>query len=128
MQILSFWDAVTAILAFIAVGYFTFKGGKVVHSYFFPDNKQDSTRQNTKTQKTMKELLKPFDKIEGKPEMTLQELSTCGKQYLGCKGRIFDVSSNDMYGPNGGYNLFIGKDSSVALAKMKFDKEFLDPS
>ena len=47
---------------------------------------------------------------------------------MGCKGRVFDVSSNEMYNKDGAYHLFVNCDASVALAKMKFDKEFLDPS
>ena len=48
---------------------------------------------------------------------------------LGCKGHVFDVSANsEMYGKGTGYNVFIGKDASVALAKMKFNKEFMDPA
>ena len=50
------------------------------------------------------------------------------KLYLGCKGNIYDVTENEMYADGQGYNCFIGKDASVALAKMKFDKEFLDPT
>ena len=46
---------------------------------------------------------------------------------MGCKGKIYDVTSNEMYAKGMTYNCFIGKDASVALAKMKFDKEFLDP-
>ena len=46
------------------------------------------------------------------------------KEFLvGCKGHIFNVGTNpDMYGEGAGYNVFVGKDSSVALAKMKFDQ------
>ena len=47
---------------------------------------------------------------------------------LGCKGRVFEVSSNEMYRKDGPYNLFVGKDASVALSKMKFNKEFMDPT
>jgi len=79
------------------------------------------------------ELLKPFEKKAGLPEVSLTELSEAlgrdGSLWLGCKGRVFDVSASPgFYGKEGGYHLFIGNDSSVALAKMKFDKEFLDPS
>jgi len=31
------------------------------------------------------------------------------------------VTENQAYAEGGGYNLFIGKDASVALGKMKFD-------
>lgn len=65
--------------------------------------------------------------------MSLGELAEAmekdGSLFLGCKGRVFDVSSReDFYGKEGGYHLFVGKDSSVALGKMQFDAEFLDPS
>jgi hypothetical protein len=32
----------------------------------------------------------------------------------------------DFYKPDGGYGFFAGHDCSVNLAKMKFDKEFLN--
>jgi len=117
-----------ALMTFVSLGYFTHKAWNVIYSYIFPDVPVEQKQPVKKEKKTMKELLKPFEKIASKPQMTIDDLNTCGLQYLGCKGRIFDVSSNEMYGPDGGYNLFVGKDSSVALAKMKFDKEFLDPS
>ena len=77
-------------------------------------------------------LMEPFERDEGVPDVTLdqlQERCSDDKEFLiGCKGRIFDVSENEMYGKDGGYNLFVGKDASVALSKMKFNKEFMDPS
>ena len=42
---------------------------------------------------------------------------------------VFDVSARaDFYGPGSGYHLFVGFDSSVSLAKMKFDMDYRDPS
>ena len=64
-------------------------------------------------------------------DMSLDELAAIhksdGRLLIGCKGKIYDVSSNDMYAPGQGYHLFVGKDASVALGKMKFNPEFLDP-
>ncbi len=65
--------------------------------------------------------------------MSLEELAQTlkgqNKLLLGCKGRVYDVTENqDMYGPDAGYHLFIGKDSSVALAKMDFNDEYMDPA
>jgi predicted heme/steroid binding protein len=64
-------------------------------------------------------------------DMSLEELAAIhksdGRLLIGCMGKIYDVSSNEMYAPGQGYNCFIGKDASVALAKMKFNPEFLDP-
>ena len=64
--------------------------------------------------------------------MNLEKLSSeyekTKKLYLGCRGKVYDVTENEMYAVGQGYNCFIGKDASVALAKMKFDKEFLDPT
>mmetsp|Transcript_10297 Transcript_10297/g.7699 ORF Transcript_10297/g.7699 Transcript_10297/m.7699 type:complete len:88 (+) Transcript_10297:213-476(+) len=42
-------------------------------------------------------------------------------------GEVFNVSSSENYRPGGGYHMFAGKDASVALGKMKFDKEFMEP-
>jgi predicted heme/steroid binding protein len=64
-------------------------------------------------------------------DMSLEELAaihrTDGRLLIGCKAKIYDVSSNEMYAPGAGYNCFVGKDASVALGKMKFNPEFLDP-
>ena len=70
-------------------------------------------------------------KQAGIPEYSLEKLaaeSSATKLLLGCKGRVFDASSNQLYGPEGSYNMFVGVDGSVALAKMRFDSEFLDAS
>ena len=57
--------------------------------------------------------------------MSLSELedalSKDGKCLLGCKGKIYDVSANEMYAKGGNYHLFAGKDASVALGKMKLE-------
>lgn len=47
--------------------------------------------------------------------------------YVGCRGKVFDVSfgGNEMYKKGATYHLFVGIDASKALAKMKFDEEFL---
>jgi predicted heme/steroid binding protein len=50
------------------------------------------------------------------------------KVYVGIKDKIYDVSKNEVYREGGGYYAFAGKDASVALAKMKFDKELMDPA
>lgn len=63
--------------------------------------------------------------------MSLDELAAIhkadGRLLIGCKGKIYDVTSNEMYGPGQGYHCFVGRDASVALGKMKFNPEFLDP-
>ena len=84
-----------------------------------------------KVMRSVEELLRPFEKRAGLPDMSTEELEASrdrGACLIGCKGRVFDVSSNPMYSAEGSYHLFVGRDASVALAKMKFDKEFLDPT
>lgn len=51
-----------------------------------------------------------------------------GVTYLACGGLIFDVSESDTYGPKGMYGMFAGKDASVPLARMSFDKKYLEMS
>ncbi|CAM9831649.1 unnamed protein product [Sphacelaria rigidula] len=48
--------------------------------------------------------------------------------YVGVRGKVFDMSYGGaaMYGPGKTYNLFAGRDASVALAKMSFAAEHLD--
>ena len=47
--------------------------------------------------------------------------------YVALKGLVFDVSANDVYKEGGGYHAFAGRDASVALAKMNFAEELMDP-
>jgi predicted heme/steroid binding protein len=63
--------------------------------------------------------------------MTYEELSQHRlgpKVYVALKGKVFDVSSNDVYKEGGGYHAFAGRDASVALAKMNFGEELMDPA
>ena len=62
--------------------------------------------------------------------MTYEELakySQGDKIYLACKGLIFDVSDCEMYKEKGNYRCFAGKDASVALAKMNFGDDLMNP-
>lgn len=76
--------------------------------------------------KTMEQLLQLEKRDESLPLVSLSELSTHtgGDQtaWVCLKGVIYDVSANDVYDSKGGYNLFAGRDASVALATMLFDK------
>ena len=49
------------------------------------------------------------------------------KIYVAIKGDIFDVTSKrDMYGPEGSYGIFAGRDASRCLGKMSLEAEDLD--
>lgn len=127
-------DFVLLVLSIIAVGYFAIMGVRKAGSLLSGSSPQTGSRPGRPPTKSKEELLKPIARKAGIPEMTVDELQDAcagsggeARVLLGCKGAIFDVSSNEMYGPEGGYNLFVGKDASVALAKMKFNKEFLEP-
>ena len=70
-------------------------------------------------------------KLNELPTMSYEELSQHRdgeKVYVGLKGVVFDVSSNEVYREGGGYHVFAGKDASVALAKMNFADELMDPT
>ena len=90
-----------------------------------------SSKKSKKPQLSKDELLKPIDKKEGVPDISLEELANCqsssGKLWIGCMGRVFDVTGSEFYGAGGNYSSFVGKDTSVALGKMKFNKEYFDP-
>lgn len=65
------------------------------------------------------------------PTMTYEELSqhrVGPKVYVSLKGKVFDVSSNEVYKEGGGYHAFAGRDASVALAHMNFAEDLMDPS
>lgn len=92
---------------------------------------QAKASKGKKAQLPKEELLKPIEKKDGVPEVTLQELADCqssGKLWIGCMGRVFDVTGSEFYGAAGNYSSFVGKDTSVALGKMKFNKEYFDPA
>lgn len=80
----------------------------------------------------MEELLKLPQRDPSLPLMTLEELGQhkgdSSTRYICVKGVIFDVTKNEVYGPNGGYKAFCGYDSTVSLAKMNFNKENFDRS
>ena len=64
---------------------------------------------------------------------TAESLLTCdGKEgrplYICCKGVIFDVTHMglEMYGADGPYSVFVGRDASRAFAKMSLEKEEVD--
>jgi hypothetical protein len=46
--------------------------------------------------------------------------------YISIKNMILDVSGSEHYGPEGSYRIFVGKDVSVALAKMSFDEKYFN--
>jgi membrane-associated progesterone receptor component len=49
--------------------------------------------------------------------------------YLGCLGKVFDVSSaSAFYGPDGAYGVFAGRDASRGLAKMEISYSSADIS
>lgn len=65
------------------------------------------------------------------PIFTLEDLSkykgTDKKRYIGVKGLVFDVSTNEAYkAPEGGYSMFPGFDASVALGKMNHEEQYFD--
>ena len=61
-------------------------------------------------------------------EMTLyqleDEINRTGRSLIGCMGKIYDVSLEMSYAEGGKMVHFVGKDASVALAKMKLDPSF----
>ena len=46
--------------------------------------------------------------------------------YISIKNVIFDVSDSEFYKPNGNYYKFVGKDASVALAKMSISEDYMN--
>ena len=80
----------------------------------------------------IEDLLKmPERSDKSLPIFTLEELSKyhgkAEKRLVGAKGLVFDVSSNEVYkAPEGGYNMFCGKDASVALANMNHEADYFN--
>ncbi|CDW90997.1 progesterone binding protein [Stylonychia lemnae] len=81
---------------------------------------------------TYEELLEFPERKLGLPLISLEELSkykgSNSKLYMSVKSVVYDVSQNEVYKQKGGYHVFTGKDSSVALSKMDFKDEFFDRS
>lgn len=61
--------------------------------------------------------LKELGKYDGK---------TYNRIYIAVKGQIFDVTSSEHYREEGSYQLFAGKDISLASAKYKTDRSLLN--
>lgn len=78
-----------------------------------------------KTIEELRQLEKPDDKLK---MYNLHEVSKhsglkgTAAAWVVCKGVIYDVSSNNVYKSDGGYNCFAGKDATIALGKMSFEK------
>ena len=130
-------EAALAVALFLIFGYISFLIFMECNERLWPKAPPQGSKVGTgspakKPVKSREQLLKPIEKRSGVREMSLEELAGAmeggGGHLIGCKGRVFDVSSNEMYAPGQSYHLFVGKDASVALSKMKFNKEFLDPS
>jgi len=64
--------------------------------------------------------------------ITLEELASYNgvdkkEIYVSVKNIVFDVTNSDHYNKTGeGYNIFAGKDISIALAKMSFDPKYFN--
>lgn len=69
----------------------------------------------------------PYDSLPG---MSLAELAmhngSSGTSYIGVGPYVFDVTSSELYKPEGNYCLFAGHDATVALARMSLKPEDLD--
>ena len=125
------FDLVTSILFVISLTYFSVKVWVYARDKVLK-KPTEPLKKEKRVEKPMKELLEPYEQKKrflffSYPELTLEEISNDKRSLIGVKGRVFDGSSNPMYAKDGSYNCFVGKDASVALAKMKFDDEFMDP-
>mmetsp|Transcript_5900 Transcript_5900/g.4207 ORF Transcript_5900/g.4207 Transcript_5900/m.4207 type:complete len:101 (+) Transcript_5900:155-457(+) len=97
-------------------------------------NSEQKIANNDEPLKPIEELRKITDPRDASlPVMSLSEIAKAdgkgktNKAYVACKETIYDVSKNDVYREGGGYHCFVGKDASVALGKMQFNPEFMDP-
>jgi membrane-associated progesterone receptor component len=77
--------------------------------------------------KSREELMLLEDRDLKLPLMSLEELAKSSgrkgeKAYVACKGVVYDCSENEVYRSDGGYNCFAGKDATIALGKMLFEK------
>ena len=104
-------DAVLFVLLFLAFGYISYLiflefSDRLKPKAAAPSSKVGSSKRAPRSRE---QLLKPIEKKIGVKEMSLEELADASKEgaglLLGCKGRVFDVSSNEMYAPDGAYHL-----------------------
>eukprot|EP00347_Sterkiella_histriomuscorum_P004340 403360821 len=95
-----------------------------------PNQVQQMVQEDKYANLSVEEMRKLPEIKSGLPLFTVEELSqytgTNPKLYVAIKSVIFDVSANPVYQHNGGYHMFTGKDSSVALARMDHKDEFFD--
>ena len=98
--------------------------------YFFPlEPKYPKMFQSDPTikNKTREELIALAPRDPKLPLMTLEDLAKCSgrkgeKAYVACKGVVYDCSANEVYKSDGGYNCFAGKDATMALGTMLFER------
>jgi predicted heme/steroid binding protein len=62
----------------------------------------------------------------GRKELNEYDGTKLIKVYIGVKDNIFDVTGSEHYCKGGSYELFAGRDISLASAKYKTDPELLD--
>ncbi|KAL0491204.1 membrane steroid-binding protein [Acrasis kona] len=99
-------------------------GGFFVYKNFFSKKKVnvDSDSDSDSDEGTAEEI--------EKKEFTLETLAkhnnAANKIYVSLKGIVYDVTENDLYAPDGKYNMFAGKDATYNLAKGTFDAATLN--
>lgn len=65
--------------------------------------------------------------------ISLEELAKCTgadpalPTWVAIKGKVYDVTGNKAYGPDGSYRLFSGRDASRALGKTSLKEEDVKP-
>lgn len=90
----------------------------LVYTFFFSS---DDTKATEAMEPKKKEVIVPRD-------FTLAQLRDFDGQddkkiYISLKHEVFDVSSaKHMYGPDGGYHCFAGREASRAMGKLSFDE------
>jgi predicted heme/steroid binding protein len=116
--------AICGIITLLAVG------AAVLLDHFYPVTpqypKMFKSDESLKS-KTVLELIELSPRDKSLPLISLKELENSSgrkgeKAYVACKGIVYDCSANEVYRSDGGYNCFSGKDATIALGKMLFEK------
>lgn len=95
-----FWPAVIAMT--VLIGF-----------YMIYNSLQNKMSNNMLKQKFTLSEIKKFDERNS-------------KRYMAVDGLVFNVTDAEFYKPGGPYSLFVGRDASVALAKMSFEPQWLE--